>query len=59
MRTAIVRIVLGLLLVSFAACSEKSTKPKMDDFDPKADLSKSKAETPPLPPPPKGGPGGQ
>jgi len=46
MRTTIVRIVIGLLLLSFAACSEKQKPANMDAFGEKVDMKQP-------PPPPK------
>jgi hypothetical protein len=54
MRTTIARIVLGLLLLSFVACSEKEKKPNTEAFDPKAEMKKA-PEAPKLPKPPGGG----
>jgi len=47
------RIVLGLVLLSFAACDNSKQKaPDMSKFDEKVEL-KEAAKAPTLPPPPK------
>ncbi len=53
MRTTISRIVIGLVLLGFAACSDRHKQPKIDTeaFNPNEKLEDKKAVAPPLPKP--------
>jgi hypothetical protein len=57
MRTTITRIVIGLVLLCFAACGDKHKQPPINNeaFNPQEDLKDKKATAPklPKPPPPK------
>ncbi len=48
MRSAILRISMGLLLLSFVACSEEKPKPKVD-MPEKSEEMKQPPKPPPLP----------
>jgi len=54
MRTTIARIVIGLALLSFAACGDKHKQPPINTeaFEPSKELKDEKAKAPPLPKPP-------
>ncbi len=54
MRTTIARIIIGLVLLGFAACGDKNKQPKITDegFDPQKELKDEKVSSPRLPKPP-------